>query len=154
MNDIELQQLVEEISLKFFKKQFNHEATFNKRLRSTGGRYLLTTHNIDVNPKYLEEHGLDEVIGIIKHELCHYHLHLEGKGYRHRDNDFKSLLKEVGAPRFCTPLKEITKLKKRTLYYQCKKCLQTFVRRKKMDTTKYICGKCGGEIYFFKKVDE
>ena len=48
--------------------------------------------------------GEKELIGIIKHELCHYHLHLEGKGYQHQDQEFKKLLKKVGAPRFCTPL--------------------------------------------------
>lgn len=33
---------------------------------------------------------------IIKHELCHYHLHLRGMGYKHRDADFKTLLAQVG----------------------------------------------------------
>ena len=38
---------------------------------------------------------MDELISIIKHELCHYHLHQEGKGYKHRDQDFKDLLKKL-----------------------------------------------------------
>ncbi|MDQ0228065.1 SprT family protein [Metabacillus niabensis] len=150
MDDKKLQQLVEEISLRFFNKKFTHKATFNKRLRTTGGRYILNTHNIDINPKYLEEHGLDEVIGIIKHELCHYHLHIEGKGYKHRDNDFRDLLKKVGAPRFCTPLKSEPKSVRKILKYQCKSCQQIFNRKKKVDTTKYVCGKCGGKIYLMK----
>lgn len=150
MDDKKLQQLVEEISLRFFNKKFTHKATFNKRLRTTGGRYILNTHNIDINPKYLEEHGLDEVIGIIKHELCHYHLHIEGKGYKHRDNDFRELLKKVGAPRFCTPLKSEPKSVRKILKYQCKSCQQIFNRKKKVDTTKYVCGKCGGKIYLMK----
>ncbi len=150
MDDKKLQQLVEEISLRFFNKKFTHKATFNKRLRTTGGRYILNTHNIDINPKYLEEHGLDEVIGIIKHELCHYHLHIEGKGYKHRDNDFRELLKKVGAPRFCTPLKSEPKLVRKILKYQCQSCQQIFNRKKKVDTTKYVCGKCGGKIYLMK----
>ena len=49
---------------------------------------------------------MEELIRIIKHELCHYHLHLEGKGYKHRDQDFKELLQKVGASRFCSPLPE------------------------------------------------
>lgn len=150
MDDKKLQQLVEEISLRFFNKKFTHKATFNKRLRTTGGRYILNTHNIDINPRYLEEHGLDEVIGIIKHELCHYHLHIEGKGYKHRDNDFRNLLKKVGAPRFCTPLKSEPKSVRKILKYQCKSCQQIFNRKKKVDTTKYVCGKCGGKIYLMK----
>ena len=33
--------------------------------------------------------GEKAVIDIIKHELCHYFLHLAGKGYQHRDQDIK-----------------------------------------------------------------
>ncbi|WP_442916300.1 SprT family protein, partial [Leucobacter sp. M11] len=76
----------------------------NPSLRPPGGRYMLGSHNIDINEKYLKEHGESELIGIIKHELCHYHLHIEGKGYKHRDADFKNLLHKVGAPRHCTAL--------------------------------------------------
>lgn len=62
-----------------FPKEFRHQAVFNARLRTTGGRYLLKSHNIEMNPKYLENFGLAYFIGIMKHELCHYHLHLEKK---------------------------------------------------------------------------
>lgn len=106
MDNKELQKLTEDISETYFKKPFRHQALFNDRLKTTGGRYLLTSHNIELNRKYLIEHGREELIGIIKHELCHYHLHLEGKGYKHRDRDFRMLLQQVNAPRFCTPLKK------------------------------------------------
>lgn len=96
MTNAELQQLVEKISMQSFHKPFLHKAYFNPRLRTTGGRYMLRSHDIDINRKYLDEHGLDELIGIIKHELCHYHLHIEGKGYKHGDQEFKSLLKKSG----------------------------------------------------------
>lgn len=112
MDNIELQKLTEDISKTYFKKPFRHQALFNDRLKTTGGRYLLTSHNIELNRKYLIEHGREELIGIIKHELCHYHLHLEGKGYKHRDRDFRMLLQQVNAPRFCTPLKKKRKTKK------------------------------------------
>ena len=75
-----LQNLVEDLSLRYFNKPFKHKAVFNNRLRTTGGRYHLGTHNLDFNPKILEIFGIDIFIGIIKHELCHYHLHLENKG--------------------------------------------------------------------------
>ena len=68
----------------FLISDFIHQALFNPRLITTGGRYLLYSHNIEINKKYLDQLGMDELIGIIKHELCHYHLHLEGKGYKHR----------------------------------------------------------------------
>ena len=47
---------------------------------------------------------MEELIGVIKHELCHYHLHIEGKGYQHRDADFRELLKRTNSPRFCSTL--------------------------------------------------
>ena len=91
MTDEELQRLVEQLSLTAFQRPFTHQATFNRRLRTTGGRYLLATHNIEINPRMITA-GQDALAGIIKHELCHYHLHLTGKGYMHRDHDFKVLL--------------------------------------------------------------
>ncbi|WP_243388361.1 SprT family protein [Bacillus kexueae] len=154
MNDEQLQTLVESISTEYFQKPFTHRAYFNSRLRTTGGRYLLQTHNIEINPKYYEVYGLEEIEGIIKHELCHYHLHLEGKGYKHRDQDFKDLLLKVGAPRFCTPLPRKTTRANRKVYeYRCKDCSQSFIRYKKMDTTRYVCGKCKGKIFLLKMLD-
>lgn len=148
MDDSSLQTLVEKISIESFRKPFKHEASFNPRLKSTGGRYLLSTHNIEINRKYLEQLGEKELIGIILHELCHYHLHLEGKGYQHRDQDFKALMKKVGAPRFCTQLperKEKRSLKK-VLIYQCTKCKLSYQRKRSIDTNKYVCGKCKGKL--------
>ncbi|MFY4776738.1 SprT family protein [Metabacillus sp. RGM 3146] len=140
-----LQELVEEISATFFKKRFRHTARFNPRLRTTGGRYLLVSHDIEINPKYLEEHGMKEMVGIIKHELCHYHLHIEGKGYKHRDKEFRELLEQVKAPRFCSPLVR-TRQNRKTYSYKCLVCSQKFLRKKRMNTLRYVCGKCGGKI--------
>ena len=90
MNEHELQQLTQEISRTSFHREFTHKITYNKRLRSSGGRYLLKTGNIEINPLVEQELGLEALIGVIKHELCHYHLHQTGGGYRHRDADFKT----------------------------------------------------------------
>ena len=94
MTEEELQALVEMLSLKYFKRPFKHRARFNPRLQTTGGRYLLSSHDLELNQKMLTEHSREVLIGTIKHELCHYHLHLEKRGYRHRDQDFKQLLKK------------------------------------------------------------
>ncbi|TXK92431.1 SprT family protein [Parageobacillus sp. SY1] len=147
MKQSDLQRLVERVSLQFFKKPFKHTATFNPRLRTTGGRYILQTHNIELNKKYYEAFGEDELIAIIKHELCHYHLHLEGKGYRHRDQDFRDLLRQVQAPRYCRPLPQQAQQRTKKVYvYVCSKCSLKYRRKKRVNTDKYVCGQCGGKL--------
>jgi SprT-like protein len=146
-----LQKMVEEVSMTFFHKPFRHKAYFNPRLRTTGGRYLLSNHSIEINRKYYEQFGEKELIGIIKHELCHYHLHLEGKGYQHRNADFKNLLKKVGAPRYCTPLPDAKRRKTMTkiFTYVCVDCSQVYKRKRAVNTVKYVCGKCRGKLIKF-----
>jgi SprT-like protein len=151
MTDAELQFLVEKISIQSFHKPFLHKAYFNPRLRTTGGRYMLGSHNIDINRKYFDEHGMDELIGIIKHELCHYHLHIEGKGYKHGDEDFKRLLNEVGGPRHCSILTSVNN-RKRYVIYVCSKCGLEFKRRRKINIRKYVCGRCKGRLKLVKEV--
>ncbi|WP_143522828.1 SprT family protein, partial [Pseudomonas sp. 2822-15] len=94
---------------------------FNPRLRTTGGRYSLLDHHIEINPKHLEYFGEKELTQIIKHELCHYHLHLEGRGYKHKDNDFKYLLKEVGGARHCQTLPGMKTKQTKVHVYRCTK---------------------------------
>jgi SprT-like protein len=148
MTDAELQLLVEEISLQFFHKAFRHLASFNSRLKTTGGRYLLQTHNIELNKSYFDQLGEDELIGIIKHELCHYHLHLEKKGYKHQDPDFKNLMKQVGAPRFCSqlPNRPKTNRSQKLHMYACTGCSIVFKRKRAVNVKKYVCGKCKGKL--------
>lgn len=145
MTDEDLQALVERISVEYFGKPFRHKASFNSRLRACGGRYSLQTHHIDISRKHYEQYGLEEIIKIIKHELCHYHLHLEGRGFRHRDREFKQLLREVGGTRYCKALPG-----RRTLPYRyrivCKGCNVTFLRKRSVDPLKYVCGKCRGRL--------
>ncbi|MCE4957631.1 SprT family protein [Macrococcoides caseolyticum] len=147
MQKSELQSLVEEISLAYFDKPFIHEARFNHRLRTTGGRYLLNSHDIEINPKQYDTFGIEAIVDIIKHELVHYHLHIEGKGYQHRDKDFKVLSEKVGAPRFCEMIPSVQGYR---YTYTCNHCGQTFLRKRRVNTRKYKCSKCLGEISITK----
>lgn len=146
MNDEQLQAWVEEISLRSFGVPFRHQARFNGRLRTTGGRYFMKTHHIEINPGQLESYGRDEVEKIIKHELCHYHLHLSGRGYKHRDPEFKALLTQVDGSRYCQALPG--QAKRRTLPYRyklvCSSCGMEYRRKRRVDPVKYRCGKCRG----------
>ena len=84
--------------------------------------------------------GLEVLIGVIKHELCHYHLHQTGGGYRHRDQDFKRLLHQVGGSRF------VERMKEPNFIYECTACHHRYPRMRKMNTNRYVCGKCRGKL--------
>lgn len=138
MNNDDLQKLVEEISLMYFNRSFEHCAMWNNRLKTTGGRYHLNTHHLDFNPRVLEQLGRDVLIGVIKHELCHYHLHLTKQGYRHQDKDFKWLLKQVGGSRFVS----WDKVNVKKYHYRCTGCLNDVYRQRQFDVERYVCSKC------------
>ena len=140
MNEHELQQLTQEISRSSFHREFTHKITYNRRLRSSGGRYILKSGNIEINPLVEQELGLEALIGVIKHELCHYHLHQTGGGYRHRDADFKRLLHQVGGSRF------VERMKEPNFIYECVDCHHRYPRMRKMNTHRYVCGKCRGKL--------
>ncbi|WP_082236074.1 SprT family protein [Halobacillus massiliensis] len=143
MTEKQLQEWTNQISLDFFGKPFADRVIINPRLRTTGGRYIPSKRIIELNGKYLNELGEQEFQGIIKHELCHYHLHIEGKGFSHGDREFKDLLKKTGSPRFCKPLpSDIEK----AIFYKCTDCGQTYRRKRKINTTRYVCGKCKGKL--------
>ncbi|MDN7246530.1 SprT family protein [Planococcus shenhongbingii] len=147
MTNNELTELIKEISRSVFHKPFRHEGIFNARLRTTGGRYLLRSHNIEINPKSYEKFGFSELEGIIKHELCHYHLHIEGKGYKHRDADFRMLLKETGSPRFCSSVEPRSEKKPAKRYvYECVACNTNYMRKIRMNVERYRCGRCSGKL--------
>jgi|SRR5699024_2471175 len=140
----DLYNLVNHVSMTYFKKPFLDEVVFNYRLRTTGGRYLPAKRKIELNPKYVTEMDRSEFIGIIKHELCHYHLHIEGKGYKHGDKDFKDLLRRTGSPRHCQPLPSASN--RYNHIYECRRCHHIYKRIRRINLAKYRCGKCRGKL--------
>lgn len=143
MDQNQLLQWTRELSETYFRQEFHADIVFNGRLRTTGGRYIPSKKRIEINRKYLDELGEEELKGIIKHELCHHFLHVDGKPYNHRSKEFRQLLKETGSPRHCSFLPSVEREK---YIYQCKKCGLEYKRRRKVDTKRYSCGKCRGKL--------
>ncbi|OFI48331.1 SprT family protein [Floricoccus tropicus] len=144
--DFNLQEYVEKVSLEDFGIAFTNQAYWNNRLRTTGGRFFPKDFHLDFNPKIYEKFDLNVFRGIVRHELCHYHLYKAGKGYRHADRDFKNLLKAVEGlrytPTYDRPQTPISSQHK----YICTKCGQGYVRKRRINTRKYVCGKCRGRL--------
>lgn len=150
MNENDLQKLVAHISLKYFGLPFRHQVKINRRMTTTGGRYYLKDHHLEINAHFLAPQYHQALIGIIKHELCHYHLHLAGRGYRHRDRDFKNLLRRVGGSRY-TPDIGLRRKRKFHYLYQCQNCGLSYPRMRRINTRRYFCGRCGGPLKLLKK---
>lgn len=150
MTDKQLQQLTQRLSLQYFHRPFLHQIYFNRRLKTTGGRYHLGDHHIDINPLMLEEFNQDNLIKVILHELCHYHLHLLGRGYQHRDRDFKELLAKVGGSRFAPPT---SKARRRFRYvYQCQGCGAYLYRIRRFNVQRFHCARCGGRFRLKREI--
>lgn len=151
MTESELQELVERISLQFFGRPFIHQVKINRRMRTTGGRYHLDDHHIEINAHFLAPQYHRELVGIIKHELCHYHLHLLGAGYQHRDRDFKVLLKKVGGSRYAPDI-GLRKTRHINYFYVCQSCGLVYPRIRKINVRRYRCGRCGGKLLLKRRI--
>lgn len=144
MTNQELQNLVERWSQESFGRPFLHQAVFNRRLKTTGGRYHLGDHHIDINPLMLEEYDLATLKQVVLHELCHYHLHLTGRGFGHRDRDFKALLMQVGGAGtpadFQGPAPGGVVVRYR---YRCTGCGLIIGRNRRFNLACFVCRRCG-----------
>ena len=137
-----LTEYVQQVSREDFGWEFRHEAHWNKRLRTTGGRFFPKDGHLDFNPKIYQAYGLEVFRRIVRHELVHYHLYYQGKGYRHQDADFKRLLAQVDGLRFAPALPQ----NKPNQIYQCQSCGKIYQRKRRLDTRKYRCGFCRGVL--------
>ena len=149
---MKLTEYVQSVSLEDFGRPFTHQAQWNSRLRTTGGRFFPKDGHLDFNPKVYNELGLEVFRKIVRHELCHYHLYFQKKGYRHKDREFKELLKEVDGLRFVPPLK--SQEERSYLIYQCRFCKQRYRRRRSMDTNRYRCRLCLGKLVFVNQSED
>lgn len=135
------------VSLTDFHQPFQHRATFNARLKTTGGRFNPQTCYLDFNPHLFARLTPDEQVGIIRHELCHYHLYRAKAGYRHRDADFKQLLKQVNGLRYAPAMPATTGWQ-----YQCRHCGVMIVRRRRFNVSRYVCRRCRGPFILLGQV--
>lgn len=143
MTNEELQALTEKWSLEYFNRPFKHRVFFNRRLRTTGGRYHLDDGHIDINPLMYTEFSLDNLKKVVLHELCHYHLHQTGQDYRHRSRVFRTLLAQVGGSRYAPVTSKARPRRRYRWIYQCTGCGIIIGRQRRFNTRRYVCRRCG-----------
>ncbi|WP_165329192.1 SprT family protein [Streptococcus tangpeifui] len=142
-----LTDYVKQVSLEDFGQPFKHRAFWNRRLRTTGGRFFPKDGHLDFNPKIYEAVELTIFRKIVRHELCHYHLYYAGKGYKHDDREFRQLLKEVDGLRYVPKLQE----QNFRYLYQCQACGQTYPRQRRVNLNKFRCGRCQGRLILLEQ---
>ena len=82
------------------------------------------------------------------HELCHYHLYFQGKGYKHADRDFKDLLAKVDGLRYAPKMQG---QEENYYLYQCQSCGRIYRRKRRVNTRKFGCGLCRGKLIFLNQ---
>ncbi|WAX16640.1 hypothetical protein LC76P1_00203 [Lysinibacillus phage LC76P1] len=60
------------------------------------GKIVYKAHSITVNFK--REYSREELIGMLKHEVCHWACQMSGKAFRDGSKNFESELYRIGAP--------------------------------------------------------
>ena len=139
---MKLNDFVKQVSLEDFGWEFKHQAYWNKRLKTTGGRFFPKDGHLDFNPRILQVHGPEIFRKIVRHELVHYHLYFQGRGYRHQDPEFKALLKQVDGLRYAPALPYQGKVHT----YVCLSCGKHYTRKRSLDLKGYRCGVCQGKL--------
>lgn len=136
-----LTEYVQQVSLEDFGRPFRHEAVWNRRLSTTGGRFFPKDGHLDFNPAMYEEFDLATFRKIVRHELCHYHLYFSGKGYKHGNRDFKELLEAVDGLRYA-PKRQ----RAHSYRYQCQGCGLIYQRQRRLNLKKFACGRCHSQL--------
>ena len=150
---MKLTDYVKQVSLEDFGRPFIHHVQWNSRLRSTGGRFFPKDGHLDFNPKVYQELGLDVFRKIVRHELCHYHLYFQGKGYQHKDRDFKELLKAVDGLRFVPPLPNSNSKPIKTLSLSILPARLSYVSER-LIPKRYRCGLCRGKLLLINQPED
>lgn len=148
MDTQDLYQLANSLSLQFWQKPLTIKVVWNTRLRSSAGRYIYSKagpQRIEVSYQEYIDYGLAEVVNILKHELCHFHLHQQNKAFQDGSVVFKQECQRVGA--------QLTAKPRAVKYVQifCSSCGQLLGYRQRIRKN-LISSCCGSSLMRGKEV--
>src|SRR5690625_1287632 len=130
-----------------FKLKLNIPIQRNNRLRSTLGRYVLSSKGhplrIEISGNLLRYGTKASIFGVLRHECIHYAFHQLGRDMRDGSKEFELALRQFSAP--------ITETLKVGKYYvfecgQCKKEGETRIKRIVDSPQNYRTNCCRGNI--------
>ncbi len=144
----QLELLANQLSLQHWKKTCDIPVVWNGRLRAAMGRFAYTTKGKQRIPlkielsKYAAQHlNKDTFISVLLHELCHYHLFIEGKPFHDHHPQFEMELVRVGAISTHT-----VQVPQKAYELFCSHCQKPLGKRKRINTKNYLSACCQREI--------
>lgn len=112
---------------------------YSRKLFRSGGYWSPIDGNIVMAIRLVKEHGIDEAIDLIKHELIHWAIG-ETEETPHGDR-FLDEAKRIDAPLVCLPFGLHLRRKSRLRYrYACLTCGSHSTRKRRGDLS---CSRCG-----------
>lgn len=105
-----LEKMCKEIAKKYWELDFNIPVTINRRLNHTYGRYLFkyvrdqngkvikgVPTGIEISGKSFNNFSKFQMLDLLKHEVCHWACHVQGKPYSDGTRHFESELRRINA---------------------------------------------------------
>lgn len=139
MDPQKLKRLANKLSLHFWGKPCQIPVAWNGRLRRTMGRFLFTEQSGKRTPLKIELSKYaaqwidrDIFVAVLLHELCHYHLFIQGQPYQDHHPVFEQELKRVGA--IST---QRVQLPQKAYKLYCQGCERYLGIRRRLNTSRY-----------------
>ena len=103
---------------------------YNTRLRTTGGRAVLNTKTVELNPRLLGENP-DQFLTVLVHELAHLVVYARNPYASDHGPEFRMLMKHAGLDPRATHRMDTAHLRRtRFLYlHHCPSCRYSFIVR-------------------------
>jgi SprT-like protein len=140
--------LANKLSQHFWKKECTIPVVWNGRLKKAMGRFLFSYQGKKRIPVRIEmsKHAAQFInreifIAVLLHELCHYHLFIQGHPFDDHHPLFEKELGRVGAISTNT-----VQIPQKGFELICSQCQQTIGTRRRMNTSRYLSGCCKAKI--------
>lgn len=148
-NPERLQALANKLSLHFWNESISVPVVWNGRLTRSMGRFVYRVQGKHREPvkiemsKYAAQFINREIfIAVLLHEMCHYHLFVQGKSFLDHHPVFEQELRRVGAISTNT-----VRLPSKIYKLVCKKCQRELGHMKRFNPDRYISPCCKSEIH-------
>ncbi|GAA0357958.1 SprT-like domain-containing protein [Bacillus horti] len=143
-----LEDLSQKLSLHFWGKRCDIPVLWNGRLTKSMGRFMFSSRGRTRTALRIElsKHAVRFIppeifIAVLLHELCHYHLFIQGQPFEDGHPVFEEELRRVGA--IST---NVVQLPQKGFELYCSKCHERLGSRKRMNTKHYLSACCKAQI--------